>query len=148
MKIIPSKETGDTGSPAPPKSIEQLKAETAPKPRRKRGKKKEPEPIRVPPELIKSGFRVGFNVGYMLTAFEGWKLADDEADELVRAWQPIFDKYIAPNYYEYFMWFTAVGALGSLTFKKTRDYKAYLETQKKKPEKNRIGLADDDTDRS
>ncbi|OGC91092.1 MAG: hypothetical protein A2W25_09975 [candidate division Zixibacteria bacterium RBG_16_53_22] len=128
------RELDDKGKPAAPVSLEELAG-------RKRGRKAKVseappiEIIKVDPAIIRSSFKTGFNVGWLLTNFEGWRLSDEESVALVEAWQPIFDKYIAPHYLEYFIWLNGLGALGGLVIKKVKEQQAW---EKEKREKEKV----------
>lgn len=79
-----------------------------------------PPPEKVDPSVIRSTFKMAFHTGYIITSFEGWKLDDNEARYLQEAWQPVFDKYIAPRFAEYIIIFNAIGATGTLLFGKLK----------------------------
>jgi len=123
--------------PKPVKSIDDLINETPGK-KLPAKRKLKPKEIHVSPAVVKSSFRVGFNVGVMLTNFDGWKLTDTEATELSAAFQPVFDKWVGPNYEDYIIILNAVGALGTMVVKKVRLNKTHNEKKTPKPDKKKI----------
>lgn len=132
------REIDNAGRPAARVSLDQL----AEKAGRKRGRPAMPAPppveiSAVDPVVVKSTFKIGFHAGYVLTNFEGWKLTDDEADHLQKAWQPVFDKYIAPNFADYIIIFNAVGALGTVVFGKVKANAEWKKELKRKAQEQK-----------